>query len=235
MIHPTVNPLRRSRKITEAFLPVSRSPIICLHRPHRSVGCQRADFPIMSRWGRIHGRARLPCEHFRQEDPAPSGQAMADAADGGFMAACLRPGCQMRCGLSGACHLAPPPARAVSAITASTTANSAAPVAIRAICQPGMAPTTAVCAGGLVDRLVDVPGRQRRGPARRLSPGGDVASWSRGRDGPRTRLARSWRTPAGQRPARPARRRDGGCGRLPPVGIGGGPGVCGRLTLPSPR
>jgi hypothetical protein len=26
MIHPTVNPLRRSRKVTKAFLPVSRSP-----------------------------------------------------------------------------------------------------------------------------------------------------------------------------------------------------------------
>jgi hypothetical protein len=26
MIHPTVNPLRRSRKVTEAFLPVSIAP-----------------------------------------------------------------------------------------------------------------------------------------------------------------------------------------------------------------
>jgi hypothetical protein len=28
-----------------------RSPIICLHRRHRSVGCLHTDIPIMSRWG----------------------------------------------------------------------------------------------------------------------------------------------------------------------------------------
>ena len=30
MIHPTVNPLRRSRKVAAAFLPVSIAPNICV-------------------------------------------------------------------------------------------------------------------------------------------------------------------------------------------------------------
>jgi hypothetical protein len=55
-------------------------------------------------------------------------------------------------------------------------------------------------------------GRCARAVAAGASPaaqprGGDVASWSRGRDDPRTRLARSWRTPAAASPAGAAARR----------------------------
>ena len=123
--------------------------------------------------GQVRGvGAGLPAAH-RARWAGPACQAAADAEDAVHNGLLMGRGSRGPAAVmaQAAVVVSRCAARARSAITASTAASSAAPAAIRVICQPGMrADDSGVDRdwnGRLVHRLVDVPERQRRGGRQR--------------------------------------------------------------------
>src|SRR5215470_13368286 len=86
---PTLRPYRpRTGEAGPEALSTPSLPIICFHRPRKSVGCLRADLPIMSRWGpdpRACDGARVRLGRFSGDGRRLSRHLQLDYSPGGVV------------------------------------------------------------------------------------------------------------------------------------------------------